>query len=135
VELVRRETIADVFANHLIPSRLSAIAPRHAASGTVLEWGAVGLREAQCLVSRALLLLGIANSAPILAKCLLGERLGMPLDAGLIMPDGSASTGEMWPWDWLSSPGSRSSLPEHVRFEIVLQSQALLDMDTPEAWD
>ncbi len=25
-------------------------------------------------------------------------------------------------------------LPEHVRFEIVLQSQALLDMDTPEAW-
>jgi hypothetical protein len=25
-------------------------------------------------------------------------------------------------------------LPEDVRFEIMLQSQALLDMDTPEAW-
>lgn len=39
-------------------------------------------------LARALLLLGIANSAPIFAKRLLGERFGMPLDAGLIMPDG-----------------------------------------------
>jgi CDP-diglyceride synthetase len=39
-------------------------------------------------LARALLLLGIANSAPIFAKRLLGERLSMPLDAGLFMPDG-----------------------------------------------
>jgi CDP-2,3-bis-(O-geranylgeranyl)-sn-glycerol synthase len=39
-------------------------------------------------LARALLLLGIANSAPIFAKRLLGARLRMPLDAGLIMPDG-----------------------------------------------
>jgi CDP-diglyceride synthetase len=39
-------------------------------------------------LARALLLLGIANSAPIFAKRLLGNRLDMPLDAGLIMPDG-----------------------------------------------
>ncbi len=39
-------------------------------------------------LARALLLLGIANSVPIFAKRLLGEHLGIPLDAGLIMPDG-----------------------------------------------
>jgi hypothetical protein len=38
-------------------------------------------------LARALLLLGIANSAPIFAKRLLGGHLGMPLDAGLILPD------------------------------------------------
>ena len=45
-------------------------------------------------LARALLLLGIANSAPIFAKRLLGERLGIPLDAGLIMPDGRPLFGE-----------------------------------------
>lgn len=46
VELVRRrEDIADVFASHLVPSRLSATAPRHTWSATVLKWAESGFRE------------------------------------------------------------------------------------------
>ena len=37
---------------------------------------------------RVLLLLGIANFTPILAKWLLADRLGAPLDAGYKLPDG-----------------------------------------------
>ena len=37
---------------------------------------------------RILLLLGVANLAPILTARLLGARFGIPLDGGLILPDG-----------------------------------------------
>jgi hypothetical protein len=42
---------------------------------------------------RLLLLLGVANSAPIAAKRLLGTRWGWPLDAGLRLPDGRPLLG------------------------------------------
>ena len=42
---------------------------------------------------RLLLLLGAANSGPIVAKRLLGARWSWPLDAGLRMPDGRPLLG------------------------------------------
>ena len=40
-----------------------------------------------------LLLLGIANGAPIITKSLLGQRFATPLDLGLILPDGQPLFG------------------------------------------
>lgn len=45
------------------------------------------------LLLRVLLLLGIANGAPIFATRLLGERLGTPLDGGARLPDGQRILG------------------------------------------
>ncbi len=42
---------------------------------------------------RALVLLGAANTAPIAAKKLLGERFATPLDGGLRLPDGKPLLG------------------------------------------
>ena len=44
-------------------------------------------------VLRVLLLLGIANTVPILATRLLGGRFGTPLDGGLVLPDGQPLFG------------------------------------------
>ncbi len=43
--------------------------------------------------SKLLVLLIIANAAPILARALLGERWGFPLDAGLLFVDGQPLLG------------------------------------------
>lgn len=40
------------------------------------------------LIVRVLLLLGVANGAPILASRLLGGRFGRPLDGGITLADG-----------------------------------------------
>ena len=45
------------------------------------------------LAARLLLLLGVANSAPIVAKNLLGTRWSAPLDAGLHFADGRPLLG------------------------------------------
>lgn len=45
------------------------------------------------LAARVLLLLGVANSAPIVAKNLLGPRWSAPLDAGLHFVDGRPLLG------------------------------------------
>lgn len=42
---------------------------------------------------RLLLLLGVANSAPIAARRLIGARWGWPLDGGLLLPDGRPLLG------------------------------------------
>jgi hypothetical protein len=42
---------------------------------------------------QVLLLLGVSNGAPIIAKKLLEDRLGSPLDCGLILPDGEPLFG------------------------------------------
>ncbi|QFU17538.1 CDP-archaeol synthase [Microvirga thermotolerans] len=45
------------------------------------------------LLLKLLVLLGIANGAPIFARKLLGDRLGMPLDFGVTLPDGQPLFG------------------------------------------
>ncbi|UCE32352.1 MAG: CDP-archaeol synthase, partial [Burkholderiales bacterium] len=44
-------------------------------------------------ILRALLLLGVANGAPIVARRMLGKRFGAPLDAGLVLRDGRPLLG------------------------------------------
>jgi CDP-2,3-bis-(O-geranylgeranyl)-sn-glycerol synthase len=46
------------------------------------------------LLIKVLLLLGIANGVPIIAKKLLGNHLNAPLDGGLRLPDGRFLFGE-----------------------------------------
>jgi CDP-2,3-bis-(O-geranylgeranyl)-sn-glycerol synthase len=42
---------------------------------------------------RLLILLAVANTAPLLAKGILGSRFAMPLDGNLILPDGRSLFG------------------------------------------
>jgi CDP-2,3-bis-(O-geranylgeranyl)-sn-glycerol synthase len=46
------------------------------------------------LVTRVLLLLAVANSAPLFAKKLLADRFSAPLDGGMTLPDGQRLFGE-----------------------------------------
>lgn len=54
-------------------------------------------------VLRLLLLLGVANSAPIVAKRLCGQWLSWPLDAGKLFFDGRAILGPSKTWRGLVS--------------------------------
>lgn len=44
-------------------------------------------------IARVLALLGIANGTPILARKILKDRFGTPLDCGLVLPDGEPLLG------------------------------------------
>src|SRR6476469_9571173 len=44
-------------------------------------------------VLQVLALVGVANGAPVFAKKLLGGHLGLPLDGGLVLPDGRPLLG------------------------------------------
>jgi CDP-2,3-bis-(O-geranylgeranyl)-sn-glycerol synthase len=52
---------------------------------------------------RLLLLLGVANSAPIAAKLLFGQRWSLPVDAGMLFFDGRPVLGPSKTWRGLIS--------------------------------
>lgn len=49
-------------------------------------------------ILKSLAVIGAANSAPIVLKRVLGERLAYPIDAGLILPDGHPLFGRSKTW-------------------------------------